>query len=214
MLLNIIVFAFSSSIDSFGIGVTYGLKRTNLNISSNLIILLLSIISTSFSIFIGNKLTIIFNTYYIKFLGAFILVILGVIIIMQILNCNIKVKSNINKKKIKKNWFVNYLKRILEILKNPISSDVDNSSNIDIKESFSLGIALSIDSFCIGIGSSILGFNSIIFPILVAFFQLAFLSLGRFLGRKAHKISNIPDNLWNFISGILLILIGISRILV
>ena len=102
MLLNIIVLAFSSSIDSFGIGVTYGLKRTNLNISSNLIILLLSIISTSFSIFIGNKLTIIFNTYYIKFLGAFILVILGVIIIMQILNCNIKVKSNINKKKNKK----------------------------------------------------------------------------------------------------------------
>lgn len=88
---------------------------------------------------------------------------------------------------------------------------MDNSKKIDAKEASYLGIALSIDSICIGIGSSVIGLSSLIFPILTAIFQLLFLSIGTFLGKRIITTSNIPDNICNIISGILLILIGLSR---
>ena len=48
-----------------------------------------------------------------------------------------------------------------------------------------------IDSLCIGICSSMIGYSSFLFPILVATFQLVFLSVGRVLGNKISSISNI-----------------------
>ncbi len=55
---------------------------------------------------------------------------------------------------------------------------------IDAKEAIYMGIALSIDSICVGICSSVIGYNSYIFPILVASFQLIFLSFGKLIGEK------------------------------
>lgn len=222
MLLNIIILAFSSSIDSFGIGITYGLRKTNLTKPSKLILFIISIIITSISIFIGNKLTLIFTSNFTKLLGSLILIIMGIIIIFQIISSKEKndiciiddSKTNANpciEKKVYQ-FFIKFLGITVQIIKNPMSSDIDNSNNIDTKESIYLGIALSIDSFCIGIGSSILGFNSLLFPVLVGSFQFIFLSIGKLLGEKVNKISKIPNNIWNLISGVLLMIIGISRI--
>ena len=99
------------------------------------------------------------------------------------------------------------------VLADPIPFDFDNSCNIDIKETLFLGIALSLDSVCVGIGSSIGGFLEIYFPIFVAIFQLAFLSTGFYIGKKIVKNTSIPDKTWKTISGIILILFGIVKFL-
>lgn len=109
------------------------------------------------------------------------------------------------------NIFLKSLGITISIIRDPISSDLDNSKKIDAKEAAYLGVALSIDSICIGIGISVIGLSSLVFPILTAIFQLLFLSVGTFLGKRIITTSNIPDNIWNIISGILLILIGLSR---
>lgn len=92
--------------------------------------------------------------------------------------------------------------------------DLDGSKNIDWKEALYLGIALSVDAFGIGIGSSIIGYRSFLFPILVAIFQLMFLSIGKLIGIKICSSSNIPENVWSILSGILLICISVSRFFV
>lgn len=219
MLLSIIVLAFSSSIDSFGIGITYGLRKTNLTRFAKFILFMISIIITSISIFVGNKLTLIFTSNFTKLLGSLILIIMGIVIIFQIINSKEKNNSSINNETnknanqcLENQFFIKFLGITVQIIKDPISSDIDNSNNIDTKEAIYLGIALSIDSFCIGIGSSILGFSSLLFPILVASFQFIFLTIGKILGEKVNKISKVPSNIWNLISGVLLILIGLSRI--
>ena len=97
------------------------------------------------------------------------------------------------------------------IFQGPEHSDLDNSNNIDAKESMFLAIALSLDSIGVSIGGSIIGITSIWFPILVSLFQLAFLSTGSFLGNKIKNTPNIPDIVWNIISGVVLVLIGISK---
>ena len=96
MLLSIIVLAFSSSIDSFGIGITYGLRKTNLTRFAKFILFMISIIITSISIFVGNKLTLIFTSNFTKLLGSLILIIMGIVIIFQIINSKEKNNSSIN----------------------------------------------------------------------------------------------------------------------
>ena len=74
-----------------------------------------------------------------------------------------------------------------------------------------MGLALSLDSFCIGIGGSIVGISHSFFPFFIAIFELIFLSFGEFLGRKLNHLNLLPRNIWSIISGILLVIIGISK---
>lgn len=222
MFFSILLLALSSSIDSFGIGITYGLRKTELSKLSKFVLFIISVIVTSCSIFIGNKLNFILTPTFTKLLGSFILIVMGFIIIFQIIKSKEKKRQNDINFEIKEDkryieqkvykFFIKFLGITIQIIKDPISSDLDCSHKIDTREAFYLGIALSIDSFCIGIGSSILGFNSFLFPILVAVFQLVFLSVGTILGKRINSISKVPNNIWNLISGILLIVIGISRL--
>ena len=96
---------------------------------------------------------------------------------------------------------------------DPIPFDFDHSHGIDIKEAFVLGIALSLDSICVGIGLSIGGFYNFLFPIFVTIFQLAFLLFGTFFGKKIALTSKISDIYLKFISGSLLIIFGILKII-
>lgn len=181
MLINSIMLAISSSLDSLGIGITYGLKNTKLSFISKIILFTISIIVTTFSIFLGGLMKTILSDTIAKIIGSIILIGLGLFIIIQSRSKN-------------------------------SSFDFNNSNVIDPIEAITLGVALSLDSLCIGIGSSISGLNSSLFPILVAILQLIFLNFGNFLGRKLIKIGSIPSSIWSIISGALLIIIGFLKI--
>ena len=224
MLFDVILLSLSSSIDAFGIGITYGLRKLKISNISKLILCIISIIVTSFAILIGNNLSFILTPLFTKLIGSFILITIGLIIIFQIIKSKKNDKKDIillnknepNSKYIEKRvykFFIKFLGITIQIIKDPIYSDFDSSLKIDTKEAIYLGIALSIDSFCIGIGSSILGLNLILFPILVAIFQLIFLSFGTMIGKHLNNQAIIPNNIWNLISAIMLIIIGISRLL-
>lgn len=223
MLFNILILAFSSSIDSFGIGITYGLRKIKLSCLSSITLFIISIIITSISILIGKNLNYILPQFITSLIGSLLLILMGSLIIFQVINK--KGNKPISKSQISDSFaysesqkiykfFIKFLGITIQIIKDPISSDLDNSKKIDIKEATYLGITLSIDSFCIGIGSSILGISSILFPILVSIFQIIFLSLGRLFAIKVGQNIKIPDNTWNLVSGILLIFIGISKLFI
>ena len=176
---NSFLLAISVSVDSLGIGITYGIRNAKISGYSRIIIFLLSIILTYCSFAIGNYINSLFSEPFTKIVSSVILMLIGVLIIID-----------------------------------PIPFDFNHSKAIDLKEAILLGIALSLDSVCIGIGSSIGGYSSIFFPILVATFQLIFMSVGMFIGKKIIKNSNIPDKVWNLISGGIIIIFGIIKFLV
>lgn len=223
MLFNILILAFSSSIDSFGIGITYGLRKIKLSCLSSITLFIISIIITCSSILIGKNLNYILPEFVTSLIGSLLLILMGSLIIFQVINKKTDKPISISKnsssfaysesQKIYQ-FFIKFLGITIQIIKDPISSDLDNSKKIDIKESIYLGVTLSIDSFCIGIGSSILGISSVLFPILVSVFQIIFLSLGRLFAIKVDQNAKIPDNTWNLVSGILLIFIGISKLFI
>ena len=83
MILNALILALSASIDSLGVGITYGLKKTKISISSFFILFILSIIITSLSVSIGNIITLFISTYVTKLIGAFVLFGIGIFIIYE-----------------------------------------------------------------------------------------------------------------------------------
>lgn len=200
MFLTYLFLALSLSIDSIGIGITYGLRNTKIPIVSKIILFLISITFTTISLMLGNLITQILPDYIANFIGSFILIFIGIWILFQIF-CD-------------DSLFIKFFGIIIQIIKHPISSDLDNSKVIDWKEACFLGIALSIDSISVSIGSGITGLSSFLFPILVATFHIAFLFLGKFFGHKLNNIQKFPENICNIISGILLIIIGITRFFV
>ncbi len=183
MLFNCFLLALSVSIDSLGIGITYGIKNTKIDKISNLILFSISFCITCGSIFLGHYISVLLSPKFTTFLGSAFLIILGIYNIYKVVN---NIKDNF---------------------------DIDNSNNIDRKEAMFLGLALSIDSICVGIGCGIIGLNDIILPILVASFQLLFLNCGNFVTQKIIKRFDISDFSLSIFSSLILILVGIIRIL-
>lgn len=184
MLINCFLLALSVSIDSLGIGITYGTRNTLISKTGKIILIVTSLVITNISIFFGEAIKCFLSEITASFIGIAILISMGIYII-----CN--------------------------AIKNPINTyDFDNSHSIDEKESLLLGICLSLDAFCIGLGGSIIGIGFGLFPLLVASFQIIFLTLGTVLGKKINKLTKLPNNIWSIISGFILIGIGLSKVFI
>ena len=224
MFINSLILAISSSIDSLGIGITYGIKNTKISYMAKVVLFAISFIISIISIWFGTVLKNILSVSFTKSIGSFILIFMGIFMCFQAIKKD-KEKSRknfstvidhdntsnqTNEEKIY-SFFIKFLGITIQIIKNPSSSDFDKSNSIDAKESLFLGLALSLDSFCIGIGGSFMQISFILFPFLVSIFQLFFLNIGNFLGQKLHGLGNLPDNIWSVISGILLVFFGMSR---
>lgn len=210
MLLNAIILAISASIDSFGVGITYGIKKTKISIAAIIVLLILSIFFTSVSITFGNILSSYISPSVSSIIGASILILIGIFILYGAIFKNEKISKTKSEHK-EYSFFIKFLGITVNIIKDPINSDFDNSNKIDIKEAIFLGIAMSLDSISIGFGCSTIGINSFLFPLLTSFFQILFLCAGKLLGKKISSISSIPQNIWNIISGVILICMGIVK---
>ena len=216
MLLNYLILAISSSIDSLGIGITYGIKNTKITVLARLILFIVAFLVSTISIYFGNLLKFIIPDFFVNYIGSIILIFMGFFMCFQSLTSKKKCNSTQNNFQIQEtekiySLFIKCLGITIKIIKNPSSSDLNNSNVIEAKEALFLSLALSLDSFCIGIGFSMMDNFSLIFPLAISLFQLSFLSLGNFCGKKIYKFSKLPDNIWSLISGILLILIGIIK---
>ena len=144
MLLNCIILAISSSIDSLGIGITYGIKNTKISIGAKFILFFISFIISIISIYFGNLLKYIFPDFLIHYLGSFLLILMGLFMCFQ----SVKVSKQEDKIKADKHlkiadtekiysFFIKCLGITIKIIKNPNSSDLDKSNcsvTIDVKQ--------------------------------------------------------------------------------
>ncbi len=202
MFFLIIVLALSVSIDSFGIGITYGIRNTSINNSAKIILLITSFVFACISIIFGNLIFAFFPNSIINIISCLLLIFMGIFIIYETYH------------KFSKKYENKTIDITMQIIKNPINSDLNNSNIIEKNEAIYLALALSLDSICVGISSSTFGLPSLFFPILVPIFQLLFINAGIFLGKKIIISNSISLKFWNFLSGILLIFIGITRIFI
>ena len=174
MITNTLILSFFSSLDAFGIGITYGLKNTTFSIFSQISFFFVALFSTAFSIFLGNIIKNFLSPVFTNSIGAFIIIGIGIYTIIDCFN-------------------------------NSKDFDFDKSNDINMKESIALSLSVTADSLCLGLGSSLIGINNYLFPILVAVFHLSFLLVGDLLGKNLISSKKIPHKLWSIISGLILI---------
>lgn len=212
MFINSFLLAISSSIDSLGIGITYGIRNTKISCSAKFILFLFSFCVSLISIWFGGVLKNIFSENITSFIGSFLLIFIGIFICLQALKKFSSKKHFDYCEEHPYKSFTNFWGITTNIIKDPIYSDLDNSNLIDSKESLFLGLALSLDCFSIGVGGSMLGISFYWFPILISCFQLAFFTIGNFLGKKLASLSSFPPNIWSLVSGLLIVLLGFFKL--
>nr|WP_317359891.1 manganese efflux pump [uncultured Tyzzerella sp.] len=217
MLLQLVILSLALSIDAFSIGASYGIRKINFKISALIIISFIALLFSTISIWFGDIIASIFSERITSFISILILVMLGLFIIKKGLEKEENAKPitipTIDKQhKNIYSFFIKSLGITINIIKTPSMCDINNSLKIDPKEAFYLGIALSLD--CIGTSIAISSFEkyTFLFPIFVVIFQLTFLLLGTFLGKKT-SLKFLDEMKISILSGLILIIIGFLRLI-
>lgn len=191
------IFSCASNLDNIVVGIAYGIKKIKLSFLSNFIIALITCLGTYLSMTLGALLGHIFPENVANYVGAGVIIILGLYFCIQ----------NIN------HWFKKYhsqslaLKDTEEMMEYAVQSDKDHSGDMDIKETIVLALGLSFNNLGTGVVASLTGVNPLLTTICTFFISLIAISLGFFLGH--HVLGRYIGKYASFISGILLILLGI-----
>ncbi|WP_054957069.1 sporulation membrane protein YtaF [Paenibacillus dakarensis] len=223
--------AMALSLDGFGAGITYGLRKTKIPLLSVYIISLCSGFVLGISMQAGVLLQRVISPSIASYMGAIILIMMGCWSFIQ----QIRSKSNplCEEKQILTkisnaehtvsgqgsvfgqqmavfSLEIRKLGLVIQILRSPSRADMDDSGSISSWEAMWLGIALSLDAFGAGLGAAMLGLSPWLTSLFAALFSGVFLVLGmkvgfRFASRGGMKyISYLP--------AILLIFMGIMKL--
>lgn len=212
----LLILALAVSLDSFTVGITYGIRKVKIPIISIIIITLASAFMILFSMQIGALLSQLISPSISKWLGSFILILIGIWVIIQVIrkkNKEVEVNDKELRKQNKKVIRIEIKKigLVIQILKTPMKADMDCSGIISPVEAILLGLALSLDAFGAGLGAALVGFEPIITAAIIAGMSGLFISIGLKTGfilsgvRWVKKLSILP--------GIIMIIIGVIKII-
>lgn len=183
------------SLDGFTVGITYGLRKISITISTLLIIMLCSGFVVFSSMTVGKFVNQFIPTIYATYSGGIIFICLGLFLLFSLIREKIYEKKRVNS-----SYGI--------FIKNPTIVDSDNSGTLSLNEAFVLGIALALDAFGAGLAAAMLGFSIIIMTWCIAFASGIFVFLGFQLGHWLAHVTWISRLI--YLPPLLLIVIGIS----
>lgn len=208
-ILSLFLLAFAVSLDSFGVGLTYGLRKMVLPFKSLLFIAFFSATSILLAMIIGNWIQDFLSARIAKTIGGIILVLIGSWALFQTYR-PAKRDEKTKEDHVILNFEIKMFGIVIKILRKPMVADFDNSGTITGREAIFLGIALSLDAFGAGIGAALIGFSPILMAVSVALMSAVCVTLGMKSGYFFSDSKFI--NKFSFMPGLLLILIGLWRL--
>ncbi|WP_426452090.1 sporulation membrane protein YtaF [Paenibacillus sp. S-38] len=222
--ISLLLLALAVSLDGFGVGVTYGLRRIRIPLLSIVIIAACSGGIIYASMGIGVLLLNFVNPSAARLIGALILICIGIWALVQMLlqrdeedtdsGVEQPAASAADTPASAKEILYIELRRfglVIQILRTPQAADVDRSGNISSYEATLLGVALSLDAFGAGVGAAMLGFTPWLTAAVIAVASGTFLAVGLRIGYRyaglpwVRKLAVLP--------GFVLIVMGIMKLL-
>ncbi len=203
-----ILIAGAMCIDALGLGITYGIKKIRIPLTSILIINVISTCILGLSMMLGYGAKHFISQTLASTISCTILIIIGLFFMMEgyikYLAQNRKA-SNCNLLKIR----VPRLSIIIDIAWDFTKADMDISGDISVKESIFLGMILALDSLAVGFGIALSEMNLYIFLALVFCMNMVSIFLGLLLGKK---IDNYRANLkTSLLPGFIIFFMGILK---
>lgn len=211
-MLQCFLIALAISIDSFSVGMAYGIKNIRVPLRSILILDIISIILLSIGFFAGNILTKLYPAFLTSFLGSLILFTIGLWYIVQgWLNC--KYPKDPTKEPISIAIIsIKSLGIAINIMRDPSRVDLDTSGVIDTREAVLLGFALAVDSLAVGLVVSLSSIYLILITlVMVGILNLLLLVTGIYFGKK-YLMDRLREKT-AFVPGFILILISLIRLM-
>ncbi|MCM3619412.1 sporulation membrane protein YtaF [Sutcliffiella horikoshii] len=208
--ISLILLAFAVSLDSFSVGLTYGLRKMHMPLRSISIIACCSAVSLLLAMLVGTILMNFLSPAFAETIGGSILILLGIWVLYQFFRASTaNDATTFVDERILFNLEIKSLGVVINILRKPTEADFDRSGSITGLEAFFLGVALSLDAFGAGIGAALLGYSPWLMAISVAVMSSLFVITGIKLGKIFSAVSWI--NKFSFLPGVLLIIIGIIK---
>lgn len=169
------------SLDGFGVGITYGMRKVLVPIHALCIIMLCSGVIVLASMTLGTALLSFISPGIAKIIGGVILIFIGCFSLFNTIKPKLKFLHTEEKE------MENRLHHFKKVLLTPDSADLDSSGTISSGEALLLGIALALDAFGAGLGASMLGYSAILTAVLVACMSGMFLFCGIKIGMLLSK---------------------------
>lgn len=207
-LFSLLLLGFAVSLDSFTVGLTYGIRKVTIPIKSYIIISLCTFLVLLSAMGIGSIIQFFISYEAAKRIGGIILIGIGIYVLYQFFTSQETSRENQMKYKVLE-FEIKPLAIIIKIVKKPMEADFDKSGNISSMEALFLGIALSLDSFGAGIGAALIDLPPILFAIVITISSTLFIIAGISIGKIFRNVG-LMKNLM-FLPGIALILIGIFK---
>lgn len=204
-----ILLAIVVSIDSLGVGITYGLRKLKIPILALIIIGLCSAVLLSISIFAGSIIKNLLHESVLSVISGLILIAIGGAQLMKGVGKSFQHELLSEQGNLLLSLRLKPLGIIISVSCDPVTADLDSSGHIDLREAGVLGTALGIDALGVGLGISLADFSSLIIPCVFAGCIL-FVYLGQLLVRVS-AIRAISEK-WSFAPSMLLVLMGVLRL--
>ncbi|WP_397539224.1 sporulation membrane protein YtaF [Rummeliibacillus pycnus] len=204
--LIIMAFAFSSSIDNLGVGISYGIRKVKIRVDKNILIAFICFLMSMGGITFGVWLSKILPGMLPIIFGAFLLFIIGIRVILLASPLKKVTPKVDSQNQSQSNHFQN-------VLKNPEEADLDNSGDIGWWESVLLGIALSANALTNGIGAGLLNFSPLSISITAAIGSLVSVWAGVELGSKVADVrigSFTVGQFGTIISGVIILILAFT----
>ena len=197
------IFALVVSIDNFTVGIAYGVKKIKINLSSNILIGLISSLGTLLSMTLGLVIIKVISAKTANLFGCVILLTLGIYFLIDFFKKSFK--TNGSRQQNEHDYSV-----YQALLNYPEFGDVDKSGSLDAKESILLAFALALNNFGLGIGVGITGINIFQATILTFIISIISILIGYIVGQK--YLSRLLGDYANLFSGCLIIILSIYEI--
>ena len=194
-----LLFALSANIDSFIVGMSYGIKKSDISLLKSTIISLVTLVGTIAAILMGTEISQLLPASCTVGIGCALLIGLGLYYILKALFGFLK--NKIRKTEVKTN----------EHVSAPADQET-KTALLTLKEGLFLGLALSINNFGMGIGASITGLRLVPTAVISLVVSVIFLYAGNFIGKT--KMPRISDQTADIISGLILVGLGIYELII
>lgn len=212
--------AVALSLDGFGVGLAYGLRRIRIPMNSLIAIAMCTVLAMGTSMLFGGWVTLWLNLIPAQLLGALIILSLGIFQLgkairnrkEEILPQAVPAIALVHSKPVLEPVFrfqLRFFGLVIQVLKTPDIADVDGSGVISLRESLLLGCALALDAFASGIGAAMAGMTFWVIGI-AALTLIIMLRIGQQLAGK------VPENWTNkaeYLPGAVLIVVGLIKMI-
>jgi putative sporulation protein YtaF len=209
-MLETILIAMAICIDSFALGVTYGIKKIKIPKMAILTITLVTTCVLGISVLSGHIISQLVSRFAASLISSVILIGLGAFFMLEgYIKHLITTRGAKEPEQKLANIRIPKLGIIIDIALDVTKADLDISGDIDIKEALYIGFILSVDSLGVGFGYAMSSMNVMIFLALVFIINIITLVWGLRLGRNiGHYKTSLRTSL---LPGFILIAVGILK---